>query len=347
MDEIFLSYRRRDSQNATGRIHDHLEVYFGKDSVFRDIDGIPAGSHFPDVLERAIDKCKIVVAVIGAEWLTVTDDAGRKRLEDPQDYVRQEIAMALEKKTVIPVLVSHAAMPTRGQLPDAIKGLGDHNAVYAPPNNEFRRSIRSLARQIASVANLPFEDFWETLDQCQEAGLTVIKEDFRRDETSLDEIEHAKDLLVIQNDGRSWIDQNRERILGRLEDPGKRTRIVLYHPQSKFLSTLIEKNKKELSRQKAEIKASYDLLFSAAARPGKIELHGHHGFNPYSLLISERYAFLSPYHYMEAGKLPILKFSSRGRRPIYRALREDAIKLFDAAIPLEQKHFVDDLLTGR
>ena len=343
MDEIFLSYRRRDSQNATGRIHDHLEVYFGKGSVFRDIDGIPAGSHFPEVLERAINRCKVVVAVIGTEWLTAVDDTGRRRLEDPKDYVRQEIAMALGKKLVIPVLVSHAAMPTRDQLPDDIKDLGTHNAVYAPPNNEFRRSIRSLAQQIAGIAELPFEDFWETLEQCQEAGLTVIKEDFRRDETSLDEIEHAQDLLVVQNDGRSWIDQNRERILGRLQDPDKRTRIVLYHPQSQFLPTLVQKNKKELSRQKAEIKASFDILSSGSFGPGKIELRGHYGFNPYSLLISERYAFLSPYHYMEAGKLPVLKLSARGRRALYRALREDALKLFEAAVPLEQEHFQDEI----
>ena len=215
-----------------------------------DIDGIPAGSHFPEVLERAINKCKVVVAVIGTEWLTAMDDAGRRRLEDPNDYVRQEIAMALSKVQVIPVLVSHAAMPLREQLPEAIKELGTHHAVYAPPDHEFRRSIRSLALQIARISELPFEDFWETLDQCQEAGLTVIKEDFRRDETSLDEIEHAQDLLVVQNDGRSWIDQNRERILGRLEDANKRTRIVLYHPQSQFLPTLVRKNKKELARQK-------------------------------------------------------------------------------------------------
>src|ERR1700756_5118125 len=150
MDEIFLSYRRRDSQNATGRIHGHLEVYFGKGRVFRDIDGIPGGMHFPALLESAITRCKVVIAVIGAEWLTAKNDLGeqgnevKRRLDDPNDYVRKEIAMGLKSVPVIPVLVSHASMPKRDELPEELKRLASLNAIYAPPDQHFRANIKVL-----------------------------------------------------------------------------------------------------------------------------------------------------------------------------------------------------------
>jgi hypothetical protein len=75
MQEIFISYRRDDSQDATGRIHDWLDNYFGESATFRDIDRIRGGSHFPAVLQEALDRCKVVLAVIGQKWATIADEA--------------------------------------------------------------------------------------------------------------------------------------------------------------------------------------------------------------------------------------------------------------------------------
>src|SRR5262249_16049426 len=89
----------------------------------------------------------------------------------------------------------------------------------------------------------------------------------------------------------------------------KTTRIVLYHPKSKFLKILIEKNGKDMRRQVSEIKGSYEVLMSANAGPAALSIRGHHGFNPYALILSDTYAFVSPYHYHEAGELPLLRFT--------------------------------------
>jgi len=339
MQQIFISYRRKDSENATGRIHDHLNVYLGAGVVFRDIDDIPVGSQFPQQLETALENCKLTIAVIGTEWLNAKDDRDRRRLDDPEDYVRQEIALALKRMPVIPVLVSHATMPRRKELPDDLKNLATATAVYAPPDQNFRQSILVLAQRIEKLVGVPFEDYWSTLTQCQELGLTMIKDDFRKDNSVLNEIVNSRDLLVIQNDGRGWIDQNRERILGRLRDQRKTTRIILYHPRSKFLKTLVEKNGKGMHRQVSEIRGSYDILTSMKAHPSAISVRGHHGFNPYSLLISDTYAFVSPYQYHEAGELPLLKFTVHAREPLYQILRDDAELLFNRSTPLRLEDF--------
>jgi hypothetical protein len=339
MHQIFISYRRSDSEDATGRIHDHLGVYFGTEVIFRDIDDIPVGSQFPTELDAALANCKLTIAVIGNQWLDTKDDRGLRRLEDPQDYVRQEIAMALERMPVIPVLVSRAVMPKRDQLPENLRKLASINAVYAPPDQTFRQSILVLAQRIQKLVGIPYEDYWRTLAQCQELGLTMIKEDFRKDDTVLHEIVHSKDLLVVQNDGRSWIDQNRERIFTRFSDKTKTTRVVLYHPKSQFLKTLVEKNGKGIRRQVSEIKGSYKILMSANPPADAISIHGHHGFNPYSLLVSDRYAFVSPYHYHEAGKLPVLKFTVHASEPLYKTLRDDAERLFRQSKPITPQDF--------
>src|SRR5262249_52241206 len=148
MQQIFISYRRQDSQNATGRIHDHLTVYFGPGIVFRDIDDIPIGSQFPELLETALANCKLTVAVICRDWLNANDERGKRRLDDPKDYVRQEIAFALMRMPVIPVLVSHAAMPRSEELPDDLKKLATVNEVYASLDHTFRESILLLAQRI-------------------------------------------------------------------------------------------------------------------------------------------------------------------------------------------------------
>ncbi len=88
MREIFISYRRRDSQDATGRIHDHLDMYFGDQTTFRDIDRIHAGNDFPHELEKALAHCSLVIAVIGDGWLGAVSSSGQRRLDDPKDLVR-------------------------------------------------------------------------------------------------------------------------------------------------------------------------------------------------------------------------------------------------------------------
>jgi hypothetical protein len=115
---VFICYRREDSQHQTGRLYDKLESEFGAENVFKDVDSVPVGSDFRLVLRSAIDRCDVVLAVIGDLWVDIADESGARRIDDPDDFVRIEIEWALKRNiAVVPVLVGNRSMPSRDELP--------------------------------------------------------------------------------------------------------------------------------------------------------------------------------------------------------------------------------------
>jgi uncharacterized membrane protein YgcG len=133
MTSIFVSYRRSDAPAHAGRIYDSLETRFGKANVFRDLDTVHPGEDFAEVIQQTIAGCDALVAVIGRDWVTARRRwpwRGRRRLDDPQDWVRREIATALERNIrVVPVLVEGAQMPSPNELPEDLQKLAGRNAV--------------------------------------------------------------------------------------------------------------------------------------------------------------------------------------------------------------------------
>ncbi len=128
---VFISYRRGDSAGHTGRIRDGLRKRFGPDAVFHDVDTIEPGENFEEVISSGLDSCDVQLVVIGPDWLTIADDSGRRRLDDPDDLLALEIATGLARQDlrVIPVLVGGAAMPQPEQLPESLHDLALRNAV--------------------------------------------------------------------------------------------------------------------------------------------------------------------------------------------------------------------------
>lgn len=121
MAEIFLSYRRQDSQSATGRLSDRLEAHFGPARVFRDHDSIIAGEDFAEAIRRAIDASSVVLVIIGPRWVDAANAQGQRRLDDPADFVRLEIEAALDAGVpIVPVLVEGATMPGEAQVPASL-----------------------------------------------------------------------------------------------------------------------------------------------------------------------------------------------------------------------------------
>ena len=131
MGRIFISYRREDCAAHAGRLADTLGARFGADSVFMDVDTIDLGVDFVKQIEQAIGDCDIVLAMIGDDWLTVVDDAGTRRIDKPEDFVRIELAEALARDDVrvIPVLVEGAEMPAAGELPEPLVPLARRNGI--------------------------------------------------------------------------------------------------------------------------------------------------------------------------------------------------------------------------
>jgi Flp pilus assembly protein TadD len=126
---IFINYRREDSAGHTGRLFDRLSARL-PGRVFMDIDTLEPGVDFAEVIENAVGSCQVLIVVIGNEWLRVEDAAGHRRLDDEADYVRLELATALQRSIrVIPVLVQGAPMPRAEELPADIARLARRNAI--------------------------------------------------------------------------------------------------------------------------------------------------------------------------------------------------------------------------
>lgn len=127
---VFVSYRRGDSAGQTGRLVHDLQTRFGAHTFFRDIDDLEPGVDFPEALNRALAQCEAMLVMIGPTWASVSDARGR-RLEQPDDFVRLEVAAGLSRDgvVVIPVLVGGAVLPGPAELPDVLQSLHRRNAI--------------------------------------------------------------------------------------------------------------------------------------------------------------------------------------------------------------------------
>lgn len=147
---IFINYRRDDSAGFAGRLHDRLIPHFGADKIFMDIDNIEPGEDFVEVINRELNSCAIFIVLIGQRWLITTEESGRRRLDNPDDFVRLEIATALNRKIrVIPVIVENASMPSSSELPDDLAPLARRQAVFldhASFDSDVERFINYLDR---------------------------------------------------------------------------------------------------------------------------------------------------------------------------------------------------------
>jgi tetratricopeptide (TPR) repeat protein len=156
---VFISYRREETAYPAGWLFDRLSDRFGHGQIFKDVDSIQLGDDFVEVINSAVGSCDVLLALIGDQWLTVTDEQGRARLDNPDDYVRLEIEAALTRDVrVIPILVGRAGMPRADQLPASMAKLVRRNALELSPSRfEFDtgRLLKVLERTLADVRGQP------------------------------------------------------------------------------------------------------------------------------------------------------------------------------------------------
>jgi hypothetical protein len=128
--DVFLNYRRADTAGHAGRLTDLLDGRFGRGTVFRDVESIDGGTDFVRAIQRAVGSARLMLVLIGSTWATETAPDGSRRLDDPEDFVRLEIATALRQGLpVLPVLVQGAQMPAERDLPEDLKPLARVQAV--------------------------------------------------------------------------------------------------------------------------------------------------------------------------------------------------------------------------
>src|SRR5918992_5683735 len=150
MPGIFISYRRADSDGWAGRLRDTLRVRFG-DLVFQDVDNIPDGEIFSDVIDRALNECDVALVIIGPNWANAVDEKGRRRLDQEDDWVRTETSMVLNRKIrVIPVLVGGARLPRADELPEDLRSLTKRQAREIR-SNSWDSDVGLLINQLKQI----------------------------------------------------------------------------------------------------------------------------------------------------------------------------------------------------
>ena len=142
---IFISYRRSDSLAYASHLCCDLTQHFGERAVFMDTSSIELGSLWRLDVRNAALACRVMLVVIGKQWLTVTDaSTGRRRLDDPHDVLRAEVALALARGIrVVPVLVDGASLPKKDDLPDDLQPLLDRQA-YRITAEQWHHDVSAL-----------------------------------------------------------------------------------------------------------------------------------------------------------------------------------------------------------
>ncbi len=157
-NSIFISYRREDTAGYAGRIVDDLQERLPGVTIFRDIETIPAGEDFVVAIQRALAGSRVLLALIGPEWLTAKNADGQRRLDDPGDFVRTEIAVALAQgHLVIPVLLQDAELPREEELPEPLRPLLRRQAIELS-DRHWERDIAVLADRLRDALNIPAEE---------------------------------------------------------------------------------------------------------------------------------------------------------------------------------------------
>lgn len=209
MGSIFISYRRSDSEGHVGRLYDHLVRHFSIDSLFMDIDDISPGQDFVQVLEDGVAACQVLLAVIGPQWLAVSDADGARRLDQWNDFVRLEVATALRlNKLVIPILVQGAKMPSPADLPEDLAPLARRNAVELS-HKSFAYDVEKLAQLIQAYflslprGGRPLRVSPEELRQRQRALDELRETLMQREDAPLAEFRRQNNYQVVLGDGNA------------------------------------------------------------------------------------------------------------------------------------------------
>lgn len=171
-EKIFINYRRDDAGGFAGRLSDSLAAYFGPDRVFRDVTGIDYGKDFEQVIDQKLSESGAVVALIGDKWSSVTNAEGRRRLDDPADYVIREISAALSSGIpVVPVLIGNAGMPRPDELPESLSELSRRNAITVT-DERWDFDVNRLAKVLA--IDVPGSVAQRKLDLVKGLALTLL-----------------------------------------------------------------------------------------------------------------------------------------------------------------------------
>ena len=155
---IFISYRRADSGYAVGRLHQCLAEAFGREAVFCDFDSIPAGADFPERIRNVLAGCRVVLPVIGKDWLRIFRERNPEEGDAGPDWVRAELEIACQRRAaegegqllVYPLRLLDATLPGREYLPESLAQLPRLNGDPVRLDPDFRNDVRLVVEKISA-----------------------------------------------------------------------------------------------------------------------------------------------------------------------------------------------------
>jgi len=148
MGIVFINYRRDETAGEARALYNDLVELLGTERVFMDVDNIALGRDFRQVLRERLDACEVMLSLIGRDWAQARDSAGARRLDNPADFVRLEIATALQRNVAVtPVLLQDARMPSAETLPDELKDLAYRNG-FELSHTRWESDVHELVRRL-------------------------------------------------------------------------------------------------------------------------------------------------------------------------------------------------------
>lgn len=204
---VFISYRRGPTAPWAGRLADRFKAHLGDGVVFLDVDSIPAGAEFAATIDDRLRSVDATIVLIGPDWLGADAAAGTRRIDDPDDFVRREVASSLELgHRVIPVLVDRATMPSRSELPAELAALSSRNAVTIT-HDGFEPTIQRLLDQSSpatpATVRRPSFAVMAAVGGALVAGVIIAALSLApggRDETSRSTLEEPSTTPVVTTD---------------------------------------------------------------------------------------------------------------------------------------------------
>jgi hypothetical protein len=194
MPGIFISYRRIDTLAWAGRLFADLRKSFGASQVFMDINGgIPRGADFEQVLTTALEGCDALLALIGPQWIGCARADGTRRLDVPDDWVRNEISTALRHDRnipVMPVLLGGAPFPGEAELPEDLRALLKRQKAEVT-DTRWDYDIGELIKDLIKLTSLrPLDDVVSA-----NTGIRLLKDLITEKPLVADAVSRSKEVI--------------------------------------------------------------------------------------------------------------------------------------------------------
>ncbi len=166
-------------------------------------------------------------------------------------------------------------------------------------------------------------------DEMEKLGLLEIREDSLTFDYKPMFLE-SKELDIVINHGRTWVSRNSFILRKRFQDPTKKTRIFMLHPDSPMIEVISRKEGLPVSGVKDKISDAIRMLNEIRTETTQLEIYGHFLFNPFSILLADEYAVSTGYYFALGRRtVPLYKFGPIEGDCFFKVIKEDIEALID------------------